>query len=257
MSAEANSPDQPPASDQSLQFERAEFGQDAALSCAFCKTPISGAYFQINGQTACPNCRQQVETAVSGGSKSGRALRALGAGLAAAVAGFLIYWGIRAATGYEFALVAILVGYMVGVAVRWGAQRRGGVFYQLMAVVLTYFSIASNYTHDVIQGMRLGQPEASTAAADSTATKPPNETNAVPVSSAPAERRERAIPLWFELIFAFCISLTVPFLAGPGNILGWIIIAVGLFEAWRLNRRVPIQVSGPSDTAAQAPPLQT
>ena len=260
MSAEANSAGQSssplPPSEESLQFEKAEFSQGAALACAFCNAPITGPYFQVNAQTACPDCRQKIETTLSGGSKTARAFRALAAGLTAGVAGFLIYWGIRAATGYEFALVAILIGYMVGVAVRWGAQRRGGAFYQLMAVVLTYFSIASNYTPDVIQGMRQSRSEASAAAiSTSTATSSPNQTNAAPLVIAPADRGERAVPFWFMVIFAFFVSLTVPFLAGPSNILGWIIIAVGLFEAWKLNKRVPIQVSGPFDAPAQPPAL--
>jgi len=258
MSAEADPPGQPPSSNESLQFERAEFAQGSALTCSFCKAPIAGTYFQINGQTACPNCRQGVETAISGGSKGSRTFKALGAGIAAAVAGFLVYWGIRAATGYEFALVAILIGYMVGMAVRWGAERRGGAFYQLMAVVLTYFSIASNYTPDVLKGMREGREPDSAAVVDpASSSATDSETSAAPASTAPAARGEREIPFWFQLIFAFCISLAVPFLAGPSNIIGWIIIGVGLIEAWRLNKRIPIEVSGPFDAGRQAPSLQT
>lgn len=258
MSAEANPPGQPSPSNESLQFERAEFAQGAALSCSFCKAPIAGTYFQINGQIACPNCRQQVETAFSGGSKGSRTIKALAAGIAAAIAGFLVYWGIRAATGYEFALVAILIGYMVGMAVRWGAERRGGVFYQLMAVVLTYFSIASNYTPDVLKGWREAREQDSAAAVDPTSTSSKtSETNAAPAATADTAPGDREIPFWFQLIFAFCLSLAVPFLAGPSNILGWIIIGVGLIEAWRLNRRVPIEVSGPFDAGHQAPSLQT
>ena len=255
MSAEANTPGQPAPSNESLQFERAEFAQGVALLCSFCKTPISDAYFQINGQTACPNCRQQVDTAFPGGNKAPRALRALAAGIAAAIAGFLVYWSIRAATGYEFALVAILIGYMVGVAVRWGAERRGGIFYQLMAVVLTYLSIASNYTPEVLQGMREARAQDNVATVDPTSTKAPNDSNAAPASSTPAAGRE--LPLWFELVFAFCISLAVPFLAGPSKILGWIIIAVGLIEAWRLNKKVPIEVSGPFQAGGQVSSVQT
>ena len=247
----ADSPDQPPASSESLQFDRAQFTQASALSCSICKAPISGAYFQVNGQTVCPNCRQQVDAAFAGGSKAARAVRALAAGIAAAVVGFLVYWAIRAATGYEFALVAILIGYIVGIAVRWGAQHRGGIFYQLMAVVLTYFSIASNYTPDVLQGMRQARANAVAAEAPSAT----GDTNAAPASTTTATRGE--LPFWFELIFAFCFSLAVPFLGGVSNILGWIIIAVGLIEAWRLNRRVPIEVAGPFEAGRPPPSLQT
>jgi hypothetical protein len=266
MSVEPRSPDQPsePPSGEPLQFDKAEFSAAPALSCAFCKAPIKGEYFQVNGQSACSKCRAQIETAIAGGSKIARALRALGAGIAAAIGGFLIYWAIRAATGYEFALVAILVGWMVGVAVRWGCHNRGGKFYQLMAVVLTYFSIASTYCPDIIQGLRQGRAEARAAAQ----AEPPQERTGVTTnvnaasaveSSAntdspsslvrPAIPPERNIPLWFEIVFAFCISLAAPFLMGF-NILGWIIIAVGLMQAWRLNRRVPVEISGPYQAGA-------
>jgi hypothetical protein len=68
------------------------------------------------------------------------------------------------------------------------------------------------------------------------------------------------LPFFFELVFAFCFSLAVPFLGGVSNVIGWIIIAVGLIEAWRLNKRIPIEVRGPFDASAagpQPPPLQT
>ena len=80
MSAESNPAQSTTESNDSLQFDRAEFNQSAAFPCAFCKTPIAGDYFQVNGQTSCPNCREQLNSAMSGGSKSLRALRALAAG---------------------------------------------------------------------------------------------------------------------------------------------------------------------------------
>src|SRR5687768_10503240 len=133
MSAEATPTQTTTEANDALQFDRAEFNQNAAFPCAFCKTPIAGDYFQVNGQTSCPNCREQLNAAMSGGSKTLRAFRALAAGTAAGIIGFFIYWGVRALTGYEVGLISILVGFMVGGAVRWGAQSRGGLFYQLMA----------------------------------------------------------------------------------------------------------------------------
>jgi hypothetical protein len=269
MSAIPNPNARSPVSTEPLQFERADFQHGAAFPCSFCKAPIAGQYFQVNGQTACPNCRDQIDSAMSGGSKPLRAFRALAAGAAAAIGGFLIYWGVRALTGYEFGLIAILIGFMVGGAVRWGAQIRGGLFYQLMAVVLTYLSIASNYTPDVIQGMR--QPLAEEAAAEVTtdttpAVASPSTENSVPADISPASEptsttapAESQIPLWFAIPVAFIISLAVPFMGGL-NIIGWLIIAFGLMQAWSMNKRVPIQVSGPFDTGSAPPPspvLQT
>src|SRR5687767_13130051 len=141
-------PSEPPANSPSeggLQFDRAEFKGDAAIKCVSCQAPIAGQYFQVNGQAVCPACREQIAQFGMGGSKSCGFARAALGGSGAAVAGFLIYWAIRAISGYEFGLIAILVGWMVGMAVRWGSERLGGLFYQLLAVTLTYFSICARY----------------------------------------------------------------------------------------------------------------
>jgi hypothetical protein len=42
-----------------------------------------------------------------------------------------------------------------------------------------------------------------------------------------------------SLLFLFGIALVLPFMGGVG-LLGWIMIGIALYEAWRLNRRVPI-----------------
>ena len=266
MNAEANPTPAATESNDSLQFDRAEFNQSAAFPCSFCKTPVSGDYFQVNGQTACPNCRQQIDSAMSGGSKALRALRAMAGGIVAGIGGFFIYWAVRAMTGYEVGLISILVGFMVGGAVRWGAQIRGGLFYQLIAVVLTYMSIASNYTPDVLQGMREGPaeeaaaaavPDSAPIAADNTS---PAATSPDPTATTPSHQTREQIPLWFAIPVAFIISLAVPFMGGVSNLIGWLIIAFGLIQAWSMNKRVPIAVSGPFHTGSAPPPapmLQT
>jgi hypothetical protein len=65
----------------------------------------------------------------------------LGLGFGAAVLGAGIYFGIAALTGYEFGLVAIVVGVLVGSAVRKGSNGRGGWRYQLLAKFLTYTAV--------------------------------------------------------------------------------------------------------------------
>jgi hypothetical protein len=41
------------------------------------------------------------------------------------------------------------------------------------------------------------------------------------------------------------IALAAPFLGGVENLLGIIIIGVGLYEAWKLNRHQPVVITGP------------
>ena len=114
------------ASDGSLQFDQAEFENPAQSQCAECQRPLSGAYYDVNGLTMCEAYRYQVEARLNAGSGAVRFIRAAGGGLAAAIGGAVLYYAISALTGYEFGLIAIVVGFAVGTAVRWGSNGRGG-----------------------------------------------------------------------------------------------------------------------------------
>ena len=46
--------------------------------------------------------------------------------------------------------------------------------------------------------------------------------------------------------------MVAPFLGGFENIIGIIIIGIGLYEAWKLNRRVELTISGPHALASAA-----
>jgi hypothetical protein len=52
----------------------------------------------------------------------------------------------------------------------------------------------------------------------------------------------RALLAVLMLIGLLC---AMPFLAGAQNLVGLIIIGIGLYEAWKLNRRVSMAISGP------------
>jgi hypothetical protein len=56
------------------------------------------------------------------------------------------------------------------------------------------------------------------------------------------------------------LILALPFLGGFANILGLVIIGIGVYEAWKINRRVPLVIAGPfpapaSSAAAFPPPV--
>jgi hypothetical protein len=40
-------------------------------------------------------------------------------------------------------------------------------------------------------------------------------------------------------------ACAAPFLAGAQNLFGLVIIGIGMYEAWKLNKRVPLVISGP------------
>ncbi len=252
----------PPAAPPSaLQFDRAEIEEDPresqAPACAFCETPLRSSYFDINGRMACESCRFQLEEQIRKGPGAAGFFRACGVGVAAAIAGSGIYYAVRALTGYEIGLISILVGLMVGKAVSWGSRRRGGWVYQTLAMFLTYMAIASTYIPPLIQQFReqakVGGKVASAGPVDSapgSAAKPdaksaePEGTSSISVGKA-----------ILAILALFALAAAVPFLAGFENVIGLLIIAFGLWEAWKLNKRPKIEILGPLDLGAAPSPV--
>lgn len=256
-----------------IRFDRADFGAEpASQRCASCAEPLAESYFEINGAAVCPPCRARVEGPGTQGSAIGRLMRALLAGTGAAAVGAGIYYGVRALTGYEFGLVAIVVGLMVGAGVRWGSRGRGGWGYQALAMALTYVSMVSTYVPAIFQGMREGIAKREAAAAPappgeagyalaSTAPVEPATTNAAatpragaPVapgaaSSSAATLTVEVPPTARQMVLGVAllagVVLAAPFLAGFQNVIGWIILGIGLYEAWKLNRKQPLSIAGP------------
>jgi hypothetical protein len=207
---------EPPA--PGLQFDKAEFASNeaAAAVCAGCQTPIAGDYYDVNGRTLCPACKAQVEQVLGGRPGAAGFLKALGGGVLGGLTGALIYYAVRAVSGYEIGIIAIAVGWLAGKGVNWGSGWRGGALYQTLAMVLTYVAIVSTYVPAVLEGLRQS-------------------------ADAPNPLDHGIIGLIFFALF----MLALPFLAGLENVIGIIIIAIGLYEAWRINKRVAVAITGP------------
>ncbi len=206
--------EEPRRSLESLQFDTVERVQGAPVpTCAACRTPIRDTYFEAMGHVLCPSCA----SAFLGSGGTATFLRAAGFGAGATLLGALIWYAIIAATKSPLDLIAIAVGFLVGHAVRRGARGRGGWRYQALAMCLTYASITASYVPFVLQGF-----------GDAATQLPPVTFAAMVVAVA----------------FAW------PFLAGLRNVLGIVIIAIALYQAWKINRRVP--VTGPFRLAQRA-----
>lgn len=199
----------PSPSSEPLRFDSAAPAAPTAVNCTQCRAPIENAYFEIDGLVVCPACRDRIESARQEGTSAGRFLRAAVFGVAAAVPGWFLYYAIARFANLELSLISILIGYMVGRAVFTGSRERGGWRYQALAMGITYCAIVSTYMPFIIA--ELGRS----------------------ASSAPS------------FVAAFVIAAAYPILAGIGNIIGWFIIGVALYEAWRLNRKVTHAVTGP------------
>ena len=234
-----------------LQFESAEFTTPQAAACGLCGAAIHDAYYQVNEAVACEKCRFEVETRRASGSAPGRFLKAALLGTLAGAVGAALYYGVRALTGYEFGLIAVVVGFMVGGAVKAGSAHRGGWPYQILAMFLTYASIVSTYVPYILEGLR-------SAEATEAAPAEPGSPAAVAVAdgkpAAPAASGVAALPMPVLLGIGFVLSFAAPFLMGIENIIGLVILAIGLYEAWKINKKVTLSISGPFRIAkADAP----
>ena len=224
-----------------------------APACTQCSTSIRTSYYELGGHVFCPACKGRFETELSRGSGAGRFARAAAFGLGAAAVGAGIYYAILVLTGYEVGLVAILVGWFVGQAVHRGGGGRGGWAYQSLAVGLTYFAIVSTYIPMIVKGIN-EKPAAAAAAApapSTPSTDAPSATTDAP--SAPSNVKVQQVSLGGVALGVgalLLIAAAAPFLAGFQNILGVLIISFGLYQAWKLNRKVVLAFNGPYAVAA-------
>jgi hypothetical protein len=214
----------------SVSFERAEFEKPATgLSCGFCQQPISDQYWQIAKRTACANCRANFERELAASTSRASFLRAARYGALAAAAGSVAWIVISKVTGYEIGIVAIGIGFLVGKAVRKGARGFGGPRYQYLAIFLTYSAIAL----------------ASLPAIFAAIAKSPHH------ADPPTHVGLGGFLLAW--CFVFALAYASPFLGGLSNIMGLLIIGIGLWEAWKFTRATPIEVLGPFSLASTAP----
>jgi hypothetical protein len=238
-----------------LQFDRAEYVEPvAAQTCGNCQGALMDAYFEVNGHVICPNCAEKLRSDLNDGSRVMRVARAAGAGFGAAILGALLYYAVEAITGYELGLIAIVVGFGVGSAVRWGCNGRGGWAYQTLAMALTYLAIVSTYVPPVIKAIN-DRSETATAAAGTTAapsakTEVPASTTSESQEAAGRTPPSAASALVALVVFA-AVMCAVPFLAGAQNIMGIVIIGIGLYEAWKINKRRMVSITGPHAIGTQ------
>ncbi len=209
--------DAPPPT--AIQFDRAEFkGDPVPVTCASCGSAIRSAYYQVGEAITCEQCRWRIDSEAGAGSAIGRFLKATVLGVLGGAVGAGLYYAVRALTGYEFGLIAVVVGFLVGGAVRMGSGHRGGVPYQLLAMFLTYASIVSTFIPDILKLVR---------------------------DQAAAEPATGPLVEVLMLMAVVAIAFAAPFLMGFENIIGVVIIAIGLYEAWKMNRKADRTVTGP------------
>jgi hypothetical protein len=114
----------------------------------------------------------------------------------------------------------------------------------VMAVVLTYLAIVATYVPPIVEAIR----EQETAAGVIESSDDPSvvQIAAEPDTISAAAAGEAGIVRFVvALIFLMALACAAPFLSGADNVIGIIILAIGLFEAWKLTKRTELTVTGP------------
>ena len=243
-----------------LQFERAErAGQASGSACAVCKQPITTSYYEINGHITCQRCRGRIMVERNRGTSGTRFAKALGLGLLAAAAGAGLYYAVAAATGSEYAIVAIVVGLLVGSAVRKGSNRRGGWRYQALAMFLTYSAVVATDSSLIARELVKQLPARTDSVGvvhDSTRLLASAAGVAVSADSAGAKRRERpglgALLLGLAVLLG--LAYAAPIAIGISSPIHLLIAGFAIYEAWKLNRGMALRVTGPYQVAPRAAP---
>jgi len=238
--------------DRSLQFDHAErAGQTPGTTCSFCQQPVAGSYYEINGKVACLGCRGQIMAAWNRGSPARRFGKALGLGAAAAALGAGVYFGVEALTGYEFGLIAVVVGLLVGAAVRKGSSGRGGWRYQVLAMFLTYSAVVVTDSTLIARELR----KEIQARADSAGVAPAVATTPAAVNAVATTGHQRPGPLalLFGVIVLLGLAYAAPVIIGFSSPLHLLIAGFALYEAWKLNRGVVLRMTGPYQAARAVP----
>jgi hypothetical protein len=245
-----------------LQFDHAEgdASSPGETTCAACKQRITTTYYEINGTVTCQRCRSQILGAWNRGSPGARFAKALGLGAVAAALGAALYFGIEALTGYEFGLVAIVVGFMVGAAVHKGSNGRGGWRYQVLAMFLTYSAVVATDSSLIARELakefraRADSVKASAApeltmgsAAAGTSIKPDSA-----ATKGPARPSLGAFVVALAVLLG--LAYAAPIMIGVSSPLHLLIAGFALYEAWKLNRGVALRVTGPYQVVQRAAP---
>lgn len=247
-------PEQPSPVEEPLQFDVAE-QPDAGtgptgVPCTSCHVPVTGYYYQLNGHVLCVPCREQLVASLAAQGGIVGLLKAILFGTIAAAVGAGLYFAILKLTGYEFALIAIVVGLMVGAAVKAGAGRRGGWPCQVIAVILTYAAIACTYAPMIYEGMTEGATD-SIKEYLATASNPAEAGAQVArIATVSASGEIRFSPEQKLRLLWFSIRLALRWPIMNVDIIKYIILAVGLYEAWKINKRPKFEITGPYAVAS-------
>jgi hypothetical protein len=232
--------------DPELQFQKAEFiSSEPELRCISCQSKIGDSYYHIAGAVTCPACAEQRRIFQGRPEGRGTFLRAALYGFGAAVAGSILY-ALVMMTGFQFSIVAIVVGVMVGKAIRYVTNGRSSLRYQVLAVILTYGAITTSFLPSVMRAVMEKQKKQSTSVVG---VQPTTVASAPPKTVHPGRLLGAfAALIGFMLLLPFIALVESP----ASGLLNLVIIGIGLLQAWRITRPDQALIMGPYSVAERA-----
>jgi hypothetical protein len=232
-----------------IDFDRAEYGANkpSAAPCANCKKPIEDQYWNFRNSAVCGTCRSAIEGLVakstSTASLGNAALRGGGVALACGVA----YAVFVAVSHIQLALVTIGIAFVIAKVVRKASGGIGGRRFQILAVALTYLASAMGYLPPVVRSAFDQEPahRHSAPSADAPAGGASGDVEQAPKAAPRLSGLAQAVALVKLVAIVLGIALAAPFLEATEAPLGLLIVAFGLWEAWKLTKEVPVVFDGP------------
>ena len=230
-----------------LQFDRVDPGPAVVAECRGCQGPLGSPFYLTGVQKICSGCAEKIRNLLPQGNPTSRVLKASLLGLLAALAGGLTWAFITyKSEGTIYGIVAIGLGYLVGIAVRKGAGT-GGRGYQALAIGLTYLAVGTGYVGAAIPEIGKSKP---VAGAEEKAAKPGKSDPAKPVTDGPAKAQAESAGCLAIVAVLAGILLGAPIMVGIESPFTFFFLAIALWEAWKLNKGVQVDLKGPFSAAA-------
>jgi len=248
--------------DTAIPSVRADAGtSQQGVTCVSCQRAILDKYFDVNAQSVCESCRNEIAQHVETPRGLSVLARAFLFGFVAAILGAILYYAVIAITDFEIGIVAIAIGYMVGYGIRMGTRGRGGRRFQVIALVLTYWAVGLAYTPFLFSELSkqdATQQASTNTTASADAPDAPDALDALDAPDAPvASDAPGALALPLALAALMAISFTLPVLTVasslPGGLISAAIIAFGMQQAWRMTGVPQLVITGPYRIGAGPP----
>lgn len=230
-----------------LSFDRAAYEQSGAgPPCANCNGPLGDEYWEFSSRPICGSCKGRISEALAASQSKAAFLRAVLLGGGTALGCGIAYAVFVALTDYQLALITIGIAFVIAKVLRHCSGGAGGRKYQILAVALTYLASTMGYAPAMFAGLKATAMEEPAASSTPAPAGAPDE-----APSATAGGLVLAAGIFLAL------TLAAPFLAAAEAPIGLLIVAFGLWEAWRLTGGVPATIGGPYRKTATAtgPPV--